>query len=160
MTIDFFRGFRAVAIASVAMIATALPASAKEPSERQRILDAARPRAATAAGQPVRIKVDKLNVDGGWAVLVGELVGAPGKAIDWNKAAGCEADLDKMLWVVLRERDAAWRVEHIEICASEPPYWYLEGYGGFVWPCGVYRALDGPDGASLEAQCRLERETK
>lgn len=155
MNIGFFRTLFALAALSVATAATA-----KEPSERQRILDAARPRAATAAGQPVRIKVDKLNVDSGWAVLVGELIGAPGKAIDWNKAAGCEADLDKMLWVVLRERDAAWRVEHIEICASEPPYWYLEGYGGFVWPCGVYKGLDAPDGENLEAQCRLERKTR
>lgn len=154
MTIGFFRTFFALFVLTIATAAVA-----KEPSERQRILDAARPRAATAAGQPVRIKVDKLNVDGGWAVLVGEVVGAPGKTIDWGKATNCEAELDKMLWVVLRKRGVAWQVEHIDICASEPPYWYLEQFGGFVWPCGVYKGLDGPDGMALEAQCRAVRET-
>lgn len=153
MTIGFFRTFCMLAVLSVATAA-----SAKQPSERQRILDAARPRAAADAGQPVRIKVDRLNIDAGWAVLVGELVGSPGKAIDWDKATNCEAELDKMLWVVLRKRGADWRVEHMDICASEPPYWYLEQFGGFVWPCGVYNGLDAPDGVKLDTQCRLERE--
>ncbi|MBP6750691.1 MAG: hypothetical protein KA144_13715 [Xanthomonadaceae bacterium] len=155
MKIGSFRTFFAIVALTIASAA-----AAKQPSERQQILDAARPRATTAAGQPVRIKVDKLNVDGGWAVLVGEVVGPPDKAIDWDKAPTCEAELDKMLWVVLRKRGAAWRVEHIDICASEPPYWYLEQFGGFVWPCGVYKGLDAPDGENLEAQCRLERKTR
>ena len=152
MTIAFSR-----AVCTAAALLAATAAVAKQPHERQRLLDAARPRAAADAGQPVRIKVDRLNIDGGWAVLVGELVGAQGKPIDWGKATNCHPDLDKMLWVVLRKQGVAWRVEHIEICASEPPYWYLEQYGGFAWPCGVYKDLDAPDGEKLEAQCRRER---
>ena len=55
-------------------------------SERAAILDAARPMAAEKAGQAVRIEVDRLNIDSGWAMLIGELVGPPGKRIDWAKA--------------------------------------------------------------------------
>ncbi|HSC81872.1 MAG TPA: hypothetical protein VLC08_16045, partial [Chitinolyticbacter sp.] len=122
--------------------------------ERKRILDSIRPVAVREAGQPVRIKVDRLNVDGEWAVLVGSLVGQPNKVLDWNLSASCDTDLDKMLWVVLKRNKMVWSVKHIEICASEPPYWYLEQYGGFVWPCGVYAGLENGEEADLEAQCR------
>lgn len=44
------------------------------PQERKEILDAARPVAAQKAGTPVRIKVDKINIDKNWAILIGELV--------------------------------------------------------------------------------------
>jgi hypothetical protein len=126
-------------------------------TERHAILDAARPVAAEQAGQAVRIKVDRINEDGGWAVLVGELVGARGRALDWSLASGCDLNLDKMLWVVLHRTGAGWSVKHMEICASEPPYWYLEQYGGFVWPCGVYAGLENGRDRDLEAQCREDR---
>ena len=41
-------------------------AHAKGPSDRKQILDAIRPLAAEELNQPVRIKVDTLNIDGGW----------------------------------------------------------------------------------------------
>lgn len=130
-------------------------AGALEPGERRQLLDAARPVAAKMAGQPVRIKVDILNKDGDWAVLVGSLVGQPGKEIDWN-LSDCHADLDKMLWVVMRRSGAVWKVRHIEICASEPPYWYMEQYRGEVWPCGVFAGLDNGHG-DMAQSCRRER---
>lgn len=124
--------------------------------ERQAILDAIRPKASEEAGQAVRIKVDRLNVDGDWAVLVGSLVSASGQGMDWGLANGCHPDLDKMLWVVLQKTGGAWRVKHLDICASEPPYWYVEQYGGLVWPCGVYAGLqDGGEG-TLERRCRQQ----
>ncbi|KQV78834.1 hypothetical protein [Rhizobacter sp. Root1221] len=124
--------------------------------ERQSILDAIRPKASEEAGQAVRIKVDRLNVDGGWAVLVGGLVSASGKGMDWGLANGCHPDLDKMLWVVLQKTGGAWRVKHLDICASEPPYWYMEQYGGLVWPCGVYAGLGEGSEGTLERQCRQQ----
>ena len=124
--------------------------------ERTLLLDAVRPVAAKQAGQPVRIRVDRLNLDRDWAVLVGKLVGSPGKTIDWEKVQDCEEDLDRMLWVVLNKKNDRWRVEHIEICASEPPYWYLEEYGGFVWPCGVYAGLNAGSEESLDKECRRQ----
>lgn len=123
-------------------------------SERAAILDAARPLAAEEAGQPVRIKVEKLNIDSGWAMLIGELVGPPGERMDWAKAGNCNADLDKMFWVVLRKSQGAWQVKNMEICASEPPYWYLEQYDSLAWPCGVFAGLEAGLGETLEAQCR------
>lgn len=153
----------------LALIATccALGAAAEPgPADRKALLDAARPQAAAKAGQPVRIKVDRLNVDRGWAVLVGSLVpaapAASGKGgIDWDLADGCHPALDKMLWVVLHKAGTTWRVKHIDICASEPPYWYLEQYGGLVWPCGVYAGLDdGGEGGTLESRCRKQQQAR
>ncbi|KQV59669.1 hypothetical protein ASE26_07040 [Duganella sp. Root198D2] len=135
-------------------------AQAKGPSDRQQILDAIRPQAAASLDQPVRIKVDTLNIDSGWAVLVGNLVGPPGKDIDWEKTSACNPYLDKMLWVVLKKKSDGWHVKHIDLCASEPPYWYMEQYGGFVWPCGVYRDLVAFGNETLETQCRREGRTR
>lgn len=154
----------------LALIATCctLGAAELDAAERKALLDAARPQAAAKAGQPVRIKVDRLNVDSGWAVLVGSLVpAAPGKGagkgggIDWGLADGCHPALDKMLWVVLHKAGTAWRVKHIDICASEPPYWYMEQYGGLVWPCGVYAGLeDGSEDGPLESRCRKQQQAR
>lgn len=128
--------------------------------ERAAILDAARPMASTMAGQSIRFKVDRLNVDENWAVLVGETVSATGKGIDWRLAEGCEPELDRMLWVVLNKHNSDWEVKHINICASEPPYWYLEDYGGFVWPCGVYAGLEDGRPGTMEGRCRKQRARK
>lgn len=140
-------------------------AAALDAAERMRILDAARPRAAGLANQIVRIKVDILNVDSGWAVLVGSLVGAPGKAMDWTLADNCNPHLDKMLWVVLQKEQRSWQVRHIDICASEPPYWDMSQYQGETWPCGVFAGLEdggGDDddiaaGLTMEQRCRRQR---
>jgi hypothetical protein len=123
-------------------------------AERQSILGAARPVAARKAGQPIRIKIDRLNVDRHWAVLVGSLVSATGKGIDWSLAKNCNPELDKMLWVVLQKSKEVWTVKHIEICAPEPPYWNLEQYGGLIWPCGVYSGLETGEDETLEDRCR------
>lgn len=145
----------------LALIATCCTLGATELSapDRKALLDATRPQAAAKAGQPVRIKVDRLNVDRDWAVLVGSLAPAPGKGdIDWGLSDGCHPALDKMLWVVLHKAGTTWRVKHIDICASEPPYWYMEQYGGLVWPCGVYAGLeDGGEGGTLESRCRKQQ---
>lgn len=61
-----------------------------------------------------------------------------------------------MLFVVLNKKDN-WTVKHINICSPEPPYWYLEDDGGFVWPCGVYKDLEMDNNETLEAQCRREK---
>lgn len=45
-------------------------AHAKGPSDRQQILDTIRPLAAEELNQPVRIKVNNLNIDSGWAIAV------------------------------------------------------------------------------------------
>lgn len=126
------------------------------PTERKEILDAARPAAEQFAGQPVKFKIDRLNVDSNWAVLYGELVNANGGPIDWTKAHLCDAELDKSLWIVLARTDARWRVAQIEICSPEPPYWYIRH---FDWPCGVYAGFN--DGENdLEQQCRAAEKAR
>jgi len=147
-------------IGTLAALAAISIAHAKAPSERQQILDTVRPMAAQELHQPVRIKVDTLNIDSGWAILMGELVGPPGKDIDWEKSISCSPYLDNMLWVVLKKEKDGWDVKHLEVCAAEPPYWYMEQYGGFVWPCGVYRGLVAFGKETLETQCRRERKRK
>lgn len=147
---------RALAAAAAALLCGAAVAQS---SARAAILDAIRPLAAAQAGQPVRIKVERLNRDGDWALLLGGLVTPSGTQLDWRKARQCEPELDKLLWAVLR-RDAtgAWQLRQLDICAPEPPYWNLEQFGGFVWPCGLYQGLQSAEGADLAAQCRRQAE--
>ncbi|WP_394782250.1 hypothetical protein [Undibacterium sp.] len=125
-------------------------------ADRKDILDAARPVISTLAGQPVKFKVNILNADANWAVLVGGLLQADGKPVDWSKAASCNPDLDKMLWVVLAKADGNWRVAQADICASEPPYWYINDY---LWPCGVYTGLAEGE-RNLERECRASRKNR
>ncbi|MFZ1873882.1 MAG: DUF4431 domain-containing protein [Chania sp.] len=125
-------------------------------SERKPILDAIRPAAASEAGQAVLIKVDKLNVSNEWAVLVGELVATDGGNLNWKLAKDCEADLDKMLWVVLNKSSNQWRLKEMDICSPEPPYWYLEDKD-LTMPCEVYAGLNNGGNSSLEERCRVQR---
>lgn len=130
------------------------------PTERRALLETIRPAATQRTGQPVKFKVERLNVDGDWALLTGELVSSTGGPPDWNKAQECHPELDKLLWVVLAKKGGRWQVKHLEVCATEPPHWSLAQFGGFAWPCGVYAGLQGPTGEDLQAACRSERATK
>lgn len=127
-------------------------------TERKAILDTVRPQAAKLAGQAVRIKVDRLNASGEWAILVGEIVAPEGQKLDWRLADGCEDDLDKMLWAVLNKTAGQWRVKEIDICASEPPWWYLED-ADLKLPCEVYAGLESVEENQrfddLATRCRL-----
>lgn len=118
--------------------------------ERKPILDAIRPEASKQAGQPVRIKIERLNVSNGSAILIGNIVAEEGKTLDWSLAKNCEADLDKMLWVVLNKTGEKWNVKEMTICASEPPYWYLKD-DQLTMPCEVYKGMDSmQEGSQLE----------
>jgi hypothetical protein len=121
------------------------------------LLAAIRPQAAQRVGQPVKFLVERLNVDGDWALLTGGLVAASGGPLAWEKAGECHIELDKLLWVVLARQAGAWQVKHLEVCATEPPHWSLEQFGGYAWPCGVYTGLEGPTGEDLAAACRSAR---
>lgn len=128
--------------------------TAPSPSERRALLEAIRTLAANRTGQPVKFKVERLNVDGKWALLTGELVSTTGGPLDWHKVRECQPELDKVLWVVLARRSGRWQVKHLEVCATEPPHWTPEQFGGLVWPCGVYAGLQGPTGDDLQVACR------
>lgn len=145
--------------ALVALLLCAASSQALDPTLRKQILDAVRPPAAAKAGQPVLIRVERLNVDKDWAVLVGSLVSASGTDLDWNKAKDCHPDLDKMLWAVARRTGTTWKIQQLDICASEPPYWYLSDKP-LTWPCGVYEGLTNGSGTDLADQCRQQRKKK
>jgi hypothetical protein len=123
------------------------------PQERKHFLDAIRPEAARMAGQPVRFKVDVLNADSGWALLVGELAPVEGSRLDWSKARNCEPTLDKLLWVVAKQERGNWKVSEMLICAPEPPYWNLDD-SAFARPCGLYAGLAVSEGKTAEDVCR------
>lgn len=123
-------------------------------AERRALLNAIRPHAAQRVGQPVKFMIERLNVDGDWALLTGELVLTTGGPLDWDKAKECHLELDKLLWVVLARQAGRWQVKHLEVCATEPLHWSLEQFGGFAWPCGVYAGLQGPSGEDLQRACR------
>jgi len=123
------------------------------PSERQDLLNAIRPEASRLAGQAVRIKVDTLNYQNNWAVLVGQLVPPQGKTLDWRKAQDCDPNLDKMLWVVAQKQASGWQVQEIFICSPEPVYWYLVPEEAFVRPCGIYAGLQTGQGATAQQEC-------
>jgi len=144
----------ATVLLAFATFTGATAARAPTAAERREILDSVRPEAATKADQPVRIRVDLLNVDSDWAVLVGDLVGQPGHPMVWSAERNCDPNYGHGLWAVLTRTRGAWRVKHLDICVVEPIYWDLSPYGGTVWPCGVYEGMSSADGQDIEALCR------
>lgn len=112
-----------------------------------------RPEASRRVRQAVKIKVERLNQADGWALLTGELVSPAGQPLAWARAPACRPELDKLLWAVLQKGPGGWRLRHLEVCATEPPHWYLPAYGGLRWPCGVYAGLTGPEGQDLQQAC-------
>ena len=144
---------------ALSLVLAGADASAAEltTQDRRALLEALRPQAAKRVGQPVKFLVERLNADGDWALLTGALVSSRGGPLLWTKAAECHAELDKLLWAVARRKGTGWRVQHLEVCATEPPHWTLEQFGGLVWPCGLYTGLEGPTGQDLAAVCRSEK---
>lgn len=140
-------------VLAVACTLTTPAQAGLEGRERKAFLDAIRPQAAQQAGQAVKFKVDRLNVAGDWALLIGELVAPTGGPLDWRKAPGCEPELDKMLWVVARRAAPGWQVEQMWVCAPEPPYWSLTPEVDHARPCALYRGLWITDERSVEADC-------
>ena len=138
-------GFFVVAVVLAAPALAAPPT----PAERREILEAARPAVIAQLGQAVKFKLEQFNVDANWAVIYGGLVNANGGPVDWSKASRCEPALDKSLWIVLAKTDERWRIAQLEVCAAEPPYWYISHYD---WPCGVYAGLREGE-RELEKEC-------
>jgi hypothetical protein len=126
-------------------------------AERRALLAAIRPQACQRVGQPVKFTVKRLNSDGDWALLTGDLVSTSGSQLDRERASNCHLELDKLLWVVLARPAGTWREKHLEVCATEQPHWSLELFGGFAWPCGLYTGLQGLTGQDLAAACRTAR---
>jgi hypothetical protein len=122
--------------------------------ERKEFLDSIRPAVEKQAGQPIRFKVEKLNIDSEWAVLVGSLLGEEGKRMDWSKAQNCDENLDKMLWVVAQRMTQGWHVKEAYICSPEPPYWNLNPKVAYHRPCGIYAGLDITGSRTAEDECK------
>jgi hypothetical protein len=131
--------------------------SALTKQERREFLDAIRPIAAMKAGQPIRFKVLNLNIDSGWAVLFGELMGEEGRAMDWSKAKGCDENLDKLLWVVAQRHGQGWRIKEMSVCSPEPPYWSLNPEAAYSLPCGIYAGLKITGSTTAEDECRAHQ---
>lgn len=145
---------RLAVLLALAAFASAGFARAPTAVERREILDTVRPEAAAKADQAVRIRVDLLNVDSDWAILVGDLVGQPGHPMVWSAERNCDPNYGHGLWAVLHRLDGHWRLKHLDICVVEPVFWDLSPYGGTVWPCGVYAGMSSVDGEDIEALCR------
>ncbi|MBK9614243.1 MAG: hypothetical protein IPO35_01550 [Uliginosibacterium sp.] len=139
-------------IALLALLATHT-AWALDPVVRRDILDTIRPAAATRAGQEVRIVVDTLNVDGDWALLAGSLVGKDNRPMKVELAKECSPELDRLLFAVLTRKQGSWSIKHLEICATEPPYWYLDQLNSAAWPCGLFAGLSSAEGEDLQRAC-------
>lgn len=135
------------------VLLTTHTAWALDPATRRDILDSIRPAAATRAGQEVRIVVDTLNVDGDWALLAGSLVGKDGRAMKVELAKECSPELDRLLFAVVSRKAGAWAIQHLEICATEPPYWYLDQLKSAAWPCGLFAGLSSAEGEDLQRAC-------
>ena len=102
----------------------------------------------------MRIRVDRLNVAQGWALLAGSLVAPGGAALDWSRAEGCHPELDKGLFAVLQLAGGRWQVRQLQVCAPEPPLWGTVAEGArLALPCGVYAGFTGPEGQDLQAAC-------
>jgi len=137
------------------LMAAAWPAPASGP---EALLQQLAAEAGRQAGQPVRLRVDRLNRADGWALVSGAVESADGRPLDWSLARdpACQAPLDKGLWAVARREGAGWQLEELLLCASEPPYWYLEDDAAraFARPCSLYRGLQVDAQRTAEDQCR------
>jgi hypothetical protein len=147
-------------IAALICALSCISCFAMNKDERKEFLDAIRPEASRQAGQPVRFKVSSLNQDGEWAVLVGSLLPEEGKSMDWSKAEDCDPSLDKLLWVVARKEQQAWKVKEMYICSPEPPYWNLDPKKDFSRPCGIYAGLEISGSETAEQRCRAYQSKK
>ena len=121
---------------------------------RKKILDDIRPSISHLAGQSIKFKINVLNENRGWVLLVGELRSASSDSIDWRKAKDCDENLDKMLWVVAKSVSGSWVIEDMAICAPEPPFWYLEPKMAFSRPCEIYAGLEDGTEKTIENQCK------
>jgi hypothetical protein len=127
-------------------------------TDRVRLLETIRSAARVQAGQAVALQLDRLNIEQDWALAVGTLEPVDGGELDWSRARDplCHQDLDKSLWVIARQADGRWQIDTLWICASEPPYWYLqdEQATAFSRPCGLYAGLQVAADMTAEDQCR------
>ena len=105
---------------------------------RKQVLDAIRPAVAKMGGQTIRIKVDILNVDRDWALLLGDSQAPDGTEPDWTLSEECDNGLDKKLFVLAHRVDGRWQVTHLDMCEGDPPYEDPTSYDGLDLPCGIY----------------------
>ena len=108
---------------------------------RRQVLDAVRPAAAKMAGQAVRIKVRVINVDRGWALVIGDTQTPSGDEPDWTLSEDCDNGLDKTLFALAHRVDGRWQVTHLDLCDGDPPYEQPQYYDGLDLPCGIYRGV-------------------
>ena len=108
---------------------------------RKDVLDAIRPAAAAMAGQPLRIKVRILNVDRGWALLIGESQTPAGEEPDWTLSEECDNGLDKGLFALAHLVEGHWKVTHLDMCEGDPPWEEPRFYDGLDLPCGIYKGV-------------------
>jgi hypothetical protein len=93
------------------------------------------------AGQPLRIKVGILNVDRGWALLIGESLTPSGAQPDWRLSPECDNGLDKGLFALAHRVEGRWQVTHLAMCDGDPPYERPEYDDGLDLPCGIYQGV-------------------
>jgi len=145
------------------LAAVAAPAPGSPSAERQDVLAALRPPVERLAGQPVKFRVDRLNIDAQWAVLHGELVRPDGGEPDWSLAredTNCHMDLDKGVFAVAHKVDDRWTSEYIDICESEPAYWDVPHLEQIGFPCDLLRGFDaGAEQTPLE-ECKALRRAR
>lgn len=154
------RGLAALAVGLGLVIPAAAPAAGMSAEARRDFLEAIRPEAARQAGQAVRFRVDHLNTAGDWALLVGSLLPAPGRTLEWELATSCDPTLDKMLWVVARKSAGGWRVRQMYICSPEPPYWNLDPAIDYARPCALYTGLVISGEETAEQACLAYRASR
>jgi len=133
------------------------------PGEREAVLDAMRPTAARLAGQPVKFRVDRLNINAQWAVLYGGLLRPDGGEPDWSLAqedTACHLDLDKGLFAVAQKVDGRWTSKYIDICESEPAYWDVPHLEEIGFPCDLLRGFDAGSEQTPVEECKALRRSK
>ncbi len=130
---------------------------AQSAADENAVVIAIQNKAQNVAKQSLSIHLKLLNIDQNWAIALGTATTPNGEDLDWDNLEQCDSNLDKLLWAVLNKADNQWRIEQFNLCASEPPHWYLEAEIGLIWPCGVYRNLQITAEETLEHRCRALR---
>lgn len=125
--------------------------------EKEFVLEIINSKASELTKQDVRFNDYTFNMTGNWALAFGVLKPTLTEKIDWAQLKQCNNPEDKNFWAVLNKTNEKWEFVQLHVCASEPPYWYLEEEIGLVWPCELYRDLKADPEVTLYEKCIQSR---
>jgi hypothetical protein len=106
---------------------------------------------------PVTPQYSYFNISEDWALVFGEFVQSNGLEVDWDKVDICDGTLDAALWGIFHKVDNHWRAVEFDVCAIEPPYWYVD-LQKTEWPCSIFKGIKFEEEYDMQEKCMIIKE--